>query len=606
MSRIPSEHVQNLVSPPADEPLRLTRLSPFLLPLLLVALTIAAYTQVFSCGFIEAYDDEEFVTQNAVILKGITWHGLKWSLTSFMTGNWHPLTWWSHMADVAAFGLNPAGHHATSLALHIINTLLLYYFLFRTTAFRGRSFLVAALFAIHPLHVESVAWIAERKDLLSTAFGISALLLYSYYVRTQRKGYYLAMFTLLCLSLMSKPMLVTFPFLLLVLDYWPFARFRQQSFLPLVKEKIPLLVPVLALSLVTLAAQKSVSAISDRTPLSRIYSALDAYLVYLRKFLVPVDLSAFYPYVPISTLRALLAALLLAAISMGVWRYRHSCPWLVTGWIWFLGLLVPVIGLIGVGTQAYADRYTYLPAVGVSIMLVWTGSELFTKTGLPAWARTMSAAVLIAVCSLITWKQVGYWKDGFALYGRDLEVVKGNWHAHFNLGSMLVDRQRYDEGIVHYQEALFNHPPSEADILYNLGVAYERKGDNALALDYFRTTVQLAPARDKGYLGRARVLNSTGDTAGALRVISEGLRNVPDNALLLAKEAYLLHRMGNVNAAIRVYRQAIAKEPELVQNYVNLGILLAQQGNHADFVAVVGHLRRIDRNAADDLAKLLK
>lgn len=606
MSRIPSEHVQTLVSPLADEAPLFTRLSPFLFPLLLVALTIAAYTQVFSCGFIEAYDDEEFVSQNADILKGITWHGLKWSFTSFMTGNWHPLTWWSHMADVAVFGLNPAGHHATSLALHIINTLLLYYFLFRTTAFRGRSFLVAALFAIHPLHVESVAWIAERKDLLSTAFGISALLLYSYYVRTQRKCYYLAMFTLLCLSLMSKPMLVTFPFLLLVLDYWPFARFSQQTFLALVREKLPLLVPVLLVSAVTIVAQRSVGAISDRSPLSRIYSAFDAYLVYLRKFLVPVDLSAFYPYVPISTLRALLAALLLAAISMGVWRYRQRCPWLVTGWLWFLGLLVPVIGFISVGAQAYADRYTYLPAVGVCIILVWSAAELFAQAGFPAWTRSTTAAVLIAVCTIITWKQVGYWKDGFALYGRDLAVVEGNWHAHLNLGTMMVERKRYDEGISHYQEALLNHPPSEANIQYNIGVAYERKGDNDLALNYFRLTARLAPHRDKGYLGMARIASKSGDNADALKIIREGLANVPENWLLLAKEAYLLHRLGDIDAAITVYRQAIAKEPELVQNYVNLGILLANQGKQADFAAVVDQLRQIDPEAADNLVSAHK
>lgn len=581
-------------------------LPPLLLPAFLIVLTIAAYVQVFSAGFIEAYDDEVFVTRNAVVMQGVTWHGVKWSLSSFMTGNWHPLTWWSHMADVTLFGLNPVGHHAASLAFHCLNAVLLYFFLFRTAGYHGRSFLIAALFALHPLHVESVAWIAERKDLLCTALGLSALHLYVSYVRTRQRGFYLAMFSLFCLSLMSKPMLVTLPLLLLLLDYWPLRRFHEQPWQTLVREKIPLFVPALALSLVTVAAQQSVGATVDRSLLSRIYAAFDAYLVYLKKFFIPVDLASFYPYAPVSPARALLAALLLAAISLCVWRFRHNSPWLVTGWLWFVGLLVPVIGFISVGTQAYADRYTYLPTVGVCIMAVWSVDELVTEKVVPSWARKLSAAVLVCVCMLLTWKQVGYWQDGFSLYGRELAVVQGNWHAHLNLGNMLVDRQRYDEGIAHYQEALLNHSPAVADIYHNLGVAYERKGDRDFALNYFRATVQSAPGSDKGYLGIARILGSGGNAAGALSAIRDGRRAVPDNGLLLAKEAYLLHGLGDVAAAVNLYRQAIAKTPDAVQNYVNLGILLAQQGNNTEFAALVKQLRRIDPGAANELATLYK
>lgn len=591
-------------APAADHTAIFISLSPFLLPALLIALTIAAYGQVFSAGFIEAFDDEAFVTRNTVVLQGLTRYGVEWSLSTFMTGNWHPLTWWSHMADVSLFGLNPAGHHSTSLFLHCLNALLLYYFLLRTTGSCGKSFLVAALFALHPLHVESVAWIAERKDLLCTAFGLSALHLYVSYVHTRQRGFYLAMFALFCLSLMSKPMLVTFPFLLLLLDYWPLRRFREQSWRSLMREKIPLLVPALILSLVTVAAQQSVGATVDRALLSRICAVFDGYLVYLKKLFIPVDLASFYPYSPVSPARALLAALLLSAISLCVWQYRHRFPWLVTGWLWFLGLLVPVIGFISVGTQAYADRYTYLPAVGVCIMVVWSVDELFPEAVFPSWARKLLATVLIGACMLLTWKQVGFWQDGFSLYGRELAVVKGNWHAHFNLGSMLVDRQRYDEGIAHYQEALLNQPPATADIYHNLGVAYERTGDTARALNHFRTTVQMASDRDKGYLGIARVLGAAGDVAGALSSIREGQRLVADNGLLLAKEAYLLHGAGDTAAAVSRYRQAIAKVPDIVQNYVNLGILLLQQGNSADFVALVKQLWLVNPGAANDLAKL--
>lgn len=600
-----AEHVQPSEDRPQSETITplFTKLSPFLLPTLLIVLIIAAYAQVFSCGFIEAYDDEEFVTQNSLVLQGMTWHGLKWSLTSFMTGNWHPLTWWSHMLDVTVYGLNPGGHHATSLALHMLNSLLLYFFLFRTTGFRGRSFLVATLFALHPLHVESVAWISERKDLLSTAFGLIALHLYTHYVRTRRLIYYLAMFTLFCLSLMAKPMLVTFPVLLLVLDYWPLSRFRDQSCYALVREKIPFLLPVLSLSVLTVLAQKSVGAIMDRALPARIYSAFDAYVVYLRKFFVPTDLASFYPYLPISPARALLAALLLISVSLWVWRCRRRCPWFIAGWLWFLGLLIPVIGIISVGAQAYADRYAYLPAVGVCIMVVWLFAGLSEMAGIPSWARTMTSAVVIFACTLLTWQQVGYWQDGFSLYGRELAVINGNWHAHFNLGAMLVERKRYDEGIAHYQEALLNQPPSVANIYHNLGVAYERKGDSSLALSYFRSTIRLAPERAMGYLAVARVLSRAGDVEGALSAIRAGLKHAEDTWLLLAKEAYLLHKMGNVDAADKVYRQAIAKEPYAVESYVNLGILLMEQGRTADFVALVGQLRQVNPAEADKLAK---
>jgi len=583
-----------------------TNLNPWVLPVCLAVLTILAYLQVFSCGFIEAYDDEEYVTRNMFVLQGLTWHGFTWSMTSFLTGNWHPLTWWSHMADVSLFGLNPAGHHATNLAIHVFNTILLYTLLARITGFRGRCFLVAALFAVHPLHVESVAWVAERKDVLSTMFGLVALHYYVQYVHTYRKVFYLAMFASVCLSLMAKPMLVTFPCMLLVLDYWPLARFRERSFTSLVREKIPLFLPVMAISALAIVAQRSVDAIATRPFLSRIYGALNAYVVYLRKFFVPHDLSSFYPYVPVSMLQALSAVLFLLTLSILAWWYRSRVPWFLAGWLLYLGLLVPVVGLIGVGAQAYADRYMYLPAVGVSIMAVWLLAGVMEKMAVPSWIRLLCTAVAIAGCMLLTWKQTGFWKDGFSLYGRELAVLNGNWHAHLNLGTMLVERKRYDEGIAHYENALINGPPSEASIYHNLGVAYERKGDQAQALSYFRRSIHLAPARDRGYLGVARVLSTTGDMAGALSVIREGSRNVPDNWLLLAKEAYLLHSLGNIDAAEKVYRQAIAKEPFAVQNYVNLGILLMQQQNRADFDLLAGQLRKINPSEADNLVKMFK
>jgi tetratricopeptide (TPR) repeat protein len=608
MGYSPTDNAQQLKvqAASAAAPPLFTKIRPFLPQTLLVALTIIAYTQLFSCGFIEAYDDEVFITKNMVVLQGVTWKGLKWSFSSFLTGNWHPLTWWSHMLDVSIYGLNPVGHHITSLILHILNSILLYTFLKKTTGCSNRSFLVAALFALHPLHVESVAWISERKDLLSTVFGLMALHLYTRYAQTRQRTYYLAMFTLFCLSLMSKPMLVTFPFLLLVLDYWPLMRLREQPVFSLIREKIPLFLPVLLISVLTIVAQKSVGAISNQAIISRTYSALDAYVVYLRKFFAPYDLTSYYPYSPISPTSIIFAALVLTGFTLCAWHYRHRCPWLISGWLWFLGLLVPVIGFITVGAQAYADRYTYLPAVGISIIAVWLVAEYFDKTGLPFWGRAMSAAVVIVVCSITTWNQTGYWKGGFSLYDRELAIVKDNWHAHNNLGTMLVNRERYDEGIEHYQKALLNNPPSEANLYHNLGVAYERKGDKALSLAAFSKTIQMSPNQDMGYLGVARILDSTKDTAGALSAISIGLRYVPDNWLLLSKKAYLLHKMGDFDAAEKVYRQAITKTPHAVQNYMNLGTLLMQQGKKADLTSLGDKLRRINPEEADNFSKKYK
>jgi tetratricopeptide (TPR) repeat protein len=346
--------------------------------------------------------------------------------------------------------------------------------------------------------------------------------------------------------------------------------------------------------------QKAVGSVVDRPILLKFSSAVYSYSIYLKKFFAPYDLASFYPYSPVSPSRVIFAVLVLTVISVCVWRYRQQRPWLITGWLWFLGLLVPVIGIISVGAQAYADRYTYLPIVGVCIVVVW----LFADLKFSSRVKVFLSSAAMCIFMLITWKQVGYWKDGFTLYHRELEVVKGNWHAHFNLGSMLVDRKRYDEGITHYREALLNEYAPRVFIIYNLGVAYERKGDTSQALDFFRSAVQLMPGLDKGYLGQARILSSNKDMTGALSIIREGLGKVADKSLLQAKEAYLLHMTGDLDGAVKGYRLAIALSPYYEQNYINLGVLLLQQGKGADFSTLIDQLRRVNPAAATNLAKM--
>lgn len=582
------------------------KLHKLLLPAILCVLTLASFAQLFSCGFIEAYDDELYITLNPVVAQGVTIQGVRWSLTTFAAGNWHPLTWWSHMLDVTLFGMNPTGHHVTSLFIHAVNALLLYSLFFRTTGLRSRSFLVAALFSLHPLHVESVAWVAERKDVLCALFGLGALHAYISYASSQRRAYYLAMFISFCLSLMAKPMLVTFPFLLLLLDYWPFERMRHQSWYQLVREKLSLLFPVMVISVVTILAQQSVGAVTpfadDSFP-TRLSVAFNAYVVYLRKFFAPYDLASFYPYTSVPGLLVVVAVLILGTISVIAWQHRQNRPWLLTGWLWFLGMLVPVIGFVSVGAQSYADRYTYLPIIGVIVIVVWGGAEILGRINLGKHSKTAISAAVILVCSALTWMQTGYWKDGFSLYSRELAVTKENWHAHLGLGNMFLDRKRFNEAISHYYAALITIPrPALAH--HNLGTAFEKIGDTVSSQKHFEVAIQLNPVAEDNYLDLANVLRRKGDMAGALRVVTEGLRNVPSSPSLHANKAFTLQCMGQVEEAIAEYQHALNLEPGFVPIYASLGALYVQSGKMIEFRQLLARLNRINPVEAQKLSQL--
>ncbi len=583
------------------------KLRQYIFPVLLCLLTLATYARLFSCGFIEGYDDEPYITQNPVVAHGLTLEGLRWSFTTFTAGNWNPLTWWSHMIDVTMFGMNPAGHHAVSLIIHIANALLLYLFFFRVTGLRARSFLVAALFSLHPLHVESVAWAAERKDVLSSLFGLCALHAYLSYTSSQRRALYLVMSVLFCCSLMAKPMLVTFPFLLLLLDYWPLERMRHTSFHHLFLEKIPLFIPVAAISVVTMIAQKSAGAmpqLAEDTFFLRISVALNAYVVYLRKFFAPYDLASYYPYASVPADRLIAATAVLALISALVWRLCRQRPWLLTGWLWFAGMLVPVIGIVRVGAQSYADRYTYLPVIGVIVIVVWGGAELLGRVDPGGHARTAISAVAILACAALAWTQTGFWKDGFSLYTRELAVTEGNWHAHLGLGNMLTNRKCYDEGILHYYAILITNPLSPA-AHRNLGVAFEKKGDTASAQTHFQAAMQLLPESEDNYLSLAQILRRKGDLEGALRIVIDGLRHVPYSTSLHANKALVLQRMGRIEEAITAFQYTLNLNPGFVEIYVPLGGLLEQSGRVAELRGLLEQLNRINPAEARKLSQTL-
>lgn len=477
------------------------------LALILIALiTLASFWQVLQHDFI-SYDDNDYVTVNMAVRQGLSVDGIKWAFSAFHAANWHPLTWLSHMLDVELFGLNPAGHHGVNLALHLVNALLLFWLLQRWTGFVGRSLFVALLFAVHPLHVESVAWVAERKDLLSTLFWLLTMWAYAGYARTPSLGRYLTVVILFALGLMAKQMLVTLPLVLLLMDYWPLSRFStlkwrgeggQPGLKLLLAEKIPLLALSLGAALITLKAQESGGALlkSGGHPfLVNAGNAVISYAAYIGKMFWPAELALFYPFDParVTALKVAGAVLLLAALTLLVLARARKRPYLVFGWFWYLVTLIPVIGFVKVGGQSMADRYTYVPLIGLFLMLAWGGGEAAAK-----WrdngvrGALVAGTIVVALLSLLTVRQVGYWRDSYGLYQRALAVVEENWLAHNNMGILLAQNYRQAEALYHFQESVRINPQS-ADGFRNLGNLYQMAGRNAEALEAFRQAVRLAP-----------------------------------------------------------------------------------------------------------------
>jgi len=420
----------------------------------LALLPLLAYLPTFANGFVNL-DDSLYVTGNPWVLKGLAPESLAWALTANVANNWHPLTLLSHLLDVQLFGLHAAGHHGTSLLLHAANGLLLFAVLRRMTGRLWRSWTVAALFAVHPTHVESVAWISERKDVLSALFWILAMAAWTAWARQPAPGRYLVVMILMVLGLAAKPMVVTLPFVLLLLDAWPLERLHL-GWRRLILEKLPLLALSAISSLVTLRYQETSMVPLEVLPLSfRLANAAVAYAAYLGKTLFPWHLAVFYP-IPLAIpvwKTAGAAALLIAITAFAVWRARRSL-WLLTGWLWFLGTLVPVIGLVQVGRQAMADRYLYLPSIGLYLAVVWGIAELVKRREV----RLAMAAAAILALAAATWTQTRTWQDSVTLYRHALAVTDGNYLAHLGLAKALTARQDWNGAAEQYRAALALRP----------------------------------------------------------------------------------------------------------------------------------------------------
>jgi len=457
----------------------------YLVILLLLGVTFGAFYRVLGGEFLR-YDDDVYITLNPFVKAGLSRVGLIWAFATGYNANWHPLTWVSHMLDVEVFGMNAGGHHLTNLILHLANTMLLFLVLRRMTGFVWRSAFVAALFGVHPLHVESVAWIAERKDVLSTLFWLLTIWAYARYAENPTWTRYLPVVLFFGLGLMAKPMLVTLPFVLLLLDYWPLNRLsfggkgeRTVPVYDLFLEKVPLFAMTALSCLITFRAQQMGGAVGllEKLPFAvRAGNALVAYTTYIGKMFWPKNLAVFYPHpgADLPVWQAVVAGLALVSITILVIRAGKPRPYLSVGWLWYLGTLVPVIGLVQVGAQAMADRYTYVPMIGLFIMLAW---------GLPGLGgKRLAVPATLVVCALIavTWRQVGYWRDSISLFRHAISVTEKNAVMHANLGLALRDRGRTDEAIREYREAI-RIDPEFAQAHNNLAVALYFKGDYAEA-----------------------------------------------------------------------------------------------------------------------------
>ena len=520
------------------------------------------------------FDDHAYVYQNPEVRAGLTLHGIGWAFTHDHARNWHPLTTLSHMLDCQLFGLEPAGHHFTNVVLHAIATVLLFVFLRRLTNGPGAvdnfwpSAFVAAVFAVHPLRVESVAWVAERKDVLSAVFFMLTLLAYLRHARQPSLGRYTLMSILFVLGLLSKPMLVTVPIILLLLDFWPLGRLRNDARLALL-EKLPLLFFSGAVAVITLLVQKRGPLPIDQLPFTwRLTNAVVSYVVYVWQMIWPANLAAFYPH-PNNTLSAsqiAAALLLLAAISAAVVWLRQSKPYLVTGWFWYVIMLVPVIGIVQVGEQAHADRYTYLPQIGLYVALTWLIADLAKRYHFPRRGLAVAATVIVLVLGWRAAAQARYWQNSETLWNRALAVTRNNDVAHNNLGYLLLRHGKIDEAIAHFEAALRirsanvqSHYSLGLSLIHNnLANALVRKGQLNDAIPHYEQAVALRPDYADGHYNFGIALSQLGRNEDAIAQWQQTISLRPDDAEAHLTLGDALARGGRRDEALREYDRGIA------------------------------------------------
>ena len=603
-----------------------------LITLFLILTTLIAFHHVGNHGFVD-YDDNVYITENQPIQNGITIQGVRWAFTTGYAANWHPLTWMSHMLDIQLFGLNPQWHHLTNLLFHLANVFLLFFVLHGMTNALWQSAFVAALFALHPLHVESVAWVAERKDVLSTFFWMLTLVAYAYYAKKPHVKSYLAVVVFFALGLMAKPMVVTLPFVLLLLDYWPLERFRKSKpaqvirkevnnpvsshkkkgktgrqipkiiveaerpvnyefqwakSRPLVLEKIPLFALAILSCTATYIAQKTGGAVAPTEIFAldvRMANALVSYVLYITKMIWPDNLAVFYPHPGSLPFRQVSGALLvLAAGTFAVIRTAKRFPYLPVGWLWFLGTLVPVIGLVQVGGQAMADRYTYIPLIGLFIMAAWGIPEIFRKRRFAKEVLAASSALCLLCLSILTSTQVGYWHDSFTLFDHALNVTENNFTIYNNRSGIYNDRGDHSRAFEDSDRAIRINPRF-APAYNNRGYAQDRLGNRSQAVEDFDRAIEIDPHYAEAHYNRGIFYQNSGKYRQAIDAYDKAIETGNfDKAEVFCNRGAAYDSLGDQKKAIEDFGRAIEINPGQARTYFNRSVSYASLGNHRQAV----------------------
>jgi Tfp pilus assembly protein PilF len=606
----------------ARSAVRLSHLPTFGRPDLLILLglavvTFALYAQVIGHQFI-TLDDPTYIQENPMVNRGVTLAGLAWAFTTFHAANWHPLTWISHMIDCQLFGMN-AGHQLLVNALiHVANTLLVFWFLLRTTHARWPSALVAALFALHPVHVESVAWASERKDTISTFFGLLSLIAYSRYAEAPAISRYIWVAVTLALGLLAKPMLVTWPLVMLLLDYWPLGRVNGQParrslggggwpvVRGLVVEKIPLFALAAASAVMTLIAQSregAVRTLGHEAITLRLSNALVSYAKYLLLTFWPNDLAVYYPFAGIPAWQIIGAASLLIGITVFCVSQRRIRPYLMVGWLWFLGTLVPVIGIVQVGGQIMADRYFYIPSIGLLMALVFGLADIAKSWRVGPLLSAGAAAAVLLILATLTNAQIQRWHDSFTLFEHTLAVTPPNLRIEHNLGVALGLGDRYDEAAAHFEKAL-QIDPNFYDGLVVMGVTRAHQGRLPEAMEYFRTAIRSQPDVPKARVQLAHVLWQEKRDEAALEEMRRASQLAPKDADIRADFGLALAMVGRIPEAIEQLHEALRLNPNSAEAHNNLGLALLASGKARESIPefeVALRLKPELKGAADNL-----
>jgi tetratricopeptide (TPR) repeat protein len=589
----------------AENPANITgKLATIVLCALLAMAVFLVFGRTVQHEFVN-YDDNQYVYQNPHVFNGLNPTNIAWAFAQTHSENWHPITWISHMLDCKLYGLKAGGHHLSSVFLHTLTAISLFLLLQRTMSAFWDSALVTALFAIHPLRAESVAWVSERKDVLSGLFFVLTLLAYSTYVRqlkeasSQRHLYYILTIALFACGLMSKPMLVTLPFVLLLLDYWPFQRISQACTWPrLVLEKTPLFLLSIISCMVTVVAQKAAVAPIEWLPLSsRIENAFVSYATYLVQLVYPVGLSVYYPHAEsgLSAWKLGASAVFLVTITIAAWVERQRMPYLIVGWLWYLGMLIPVAGFVQVGEQARADRYTYLPHIGIYLILAFAIRHAAGNVKTRRLVLSVASAVAVVLLAVCAWKQTSYWQNSETLWQRSLSINPGNAIAHNNLGTVLADAGQKEKAFSHFQSAT-QLKPRFAEAHNNLGTLLFERGSLSESIQSFQLATKLKPAYAPAHVNLANALAGQKKFNESLEHYQKAIHLDPALANAYYGKGAALVFLDRQKEGIEAFQRALIIDPNQANVHYHLGLLLARQGESKE---AEEHFRQVIRIKPD-------